>query len=107
MELSDYLKVGEVCEVQGKMVKAGVYSDKNTEYLNYNGSVIKNVGIGSFVLIRKGFNNIINSFILHKTSNVQKGRICLLGQPMFMWPMFKFDALGNYIYAIRMKAMLN
>ena len=59
MELSDYLKVGEVCEVQGKTVKAGVYSDKNTEYLNYNGSVIKNVGIGSFVLIRKGFNNII------------------------------------------------
>lgn len=59
MELSDYLKIGEVCEVQGKNVKAGIYSDKNTEYLNYNGSVIKNVGIGSFILIRKGFNNII------------------------------------------------
>jgi len=59
MELSDFLKIGEVCEVQGKTVKAGVYSDKNTEYLNYNGTVLKNVGIGSFVLIRKGFNNII------------------------------------------------
>lgn len=59
MKLSDYLKIGEVCEVQGKTVKAGIYSNKNTEYLNYNGSVVKNVGIGSFVLIRKGFNNII------------------------------------------------
>ena len=45
MELSEYLKIGEVCEVQGKTVKSGVYSDNNTEYLNYNGSVIKNVGI--------------------------------------------------------------
>jgi len=59
MELSDFLKIGEVNEVQGKTIKAGVYSDKNTEYLNYNGAILKNVGIGSFVLIRKGFNNII------------------------------------------------
>jgi uncharacterized protein len=59
MELSDFLKIGEVNEVQGKTIKAGVYSDKNTEYLNFNGTILKNVGIGSFVLIRKGFNNII------------------------------------------------
>jgi len=59
MKLSDFLKIGEVNEVQGKTVKAGIYSDKNTEYLNFNGTVLKNVGIGSFVLIRKGFNNII------------------------------------------------
>jgi len=59
MELSDFLKIGEVNEVQGKIVRAGIYSDKNTQYLNYNGSVLKNVGIDSFVLIRKGFNNII------------------------------------------------
>lgn len=41
MELSDYLKIGEVCEVQGRIVKAGIYSDKNTEHLNYNGAIIK------------------------------------------------------------------
>lgn len=59
MELNDVLKIGEVCEVSGRMIKAGIYSEKNTEYLNYNGAVIKNVSIGSFVLIRKGFANIV------------------------------------------------
>ena len=59
MELIDVLKIGEVCEVSGRMIKAGIYSEKNTEYLNYDGAVIKNVSIGSFVLIRKGFANIV------------------------------------------------
>ncbi len=59
MELNNFLKIGEVNEVQGKTIKAIIYSNKNTEYLNYNGFVLKNIGIGSFVLIRKGFSNII------------------------------------------------
>ena len=59
MELNDILKIGEICEVSGRMVKAGVYAEKNTEYLNYNGAVVKNISIGSYVLIRKGFSNII------------------------------------------------
>ena len=59
MELNDVLKIGEVCEVSGRMIKAGIYSEKNTEYLNYDGAVIKNVSIGSFVLIRKGFAIIV------------------------------------------------
>ena len=32
MELNDILKIGEICEVSGRMVKAGVYAEKNTEY---------------------------------------------------------------------------
>lgn len=28
MELNDILKVGEICEVSGRVVKAGVYSEK-------------------------------------------------------------------------------
>ena len=59
MQLDDVLKIGEVCEVSGRIIKAGIYSNKNSEYLNFNGAVVKNVSIGSFVLIRKGFANII------------------------------------------------
>lgn len=55
MELNDILRIGAVCEVAGRLIKAGVYSEKNSEYMYYNGSILKNVGIGSFVLIRKGF----------------------------------------------------
>lgn len=45
MELNNFLKIGEVNEVQGKTIKAIIYSNKNTEYLNYNGFVLKNIGI--------------------------------------------------------------
>ena len=27
MELNDILKIGEICEVSGRMVKAGVYAE--------------------------------------------------------------------------------
>lgn len=118
MELSDYLKVGEVCEVQGKTVKAGVYSDKNTEYLNYNGSVIKNVGIGSFVLIRKGFNNIIGKVdgeytkestgsekIYSQMGNSIKRiiSISILGEmkhEMFVHGLTDLPLIGNYVYIL-------
>ena len=59
MELNDILKIGEVCEVSGRMIKAGIYANKNTEYLNFNGAVVKNISIGSYVLIRKGFSNFL------------------------------------------------
>ena len=118
MELSDYLKVGEVCEVQGKTVKAGVYSDKNTEYLNYNGSIIKNVGIGSFVLIRKGFNNIIGKVdgeYTKESISVEKNysqmgnsikriiSISILGgmkQERFIHGLTDLPLIGNYVYIL-------
>lgn len=118
MELSDYLKIGEVCEVQGKTVKAGVYSDKNTEYLNYNGSVIKNVGIGSFVLIRKGFNNIIGKVDGEYTKESISGEknysqmgnsikriisISILGgmkQERFIHGLTDLPLIGNYVYIL-------
>lgn len=59
MRLSDVLNVGEICEVSGRKVKAGVYVNKNAEYLNYEGNIIKSVGIGTFVIIKKGFTNIV------------------------------------------------
>lgn len=118
MELSDYLKIGEICEVQGKNVKAGVYSDKNTEYLNYNGSVIKNVGIGSFVLIRKGFNNIIGKVDGEYTKENPNGEknysqmgnnikriisISILGgmkQERFIHGLTDLPLIGNYVYIL-------
>lgn len=118
MELSDYLKIGEVCEVQGKTVKVGVYSDKNTEYLNYNGSVIKNVGIGSFVLIRKGFNNIIGKVdgeYTKENANSEKNysqmgnsikriiSISILGgmdQERFIHGLTDLPFIGNYVYIL-------
>ena len=118
MELSNYLKIGEVCEVQGKNVKAGIYSDKNTEYLNYNGSVIKNVGIGSFILIRKGFNNIIgkvdgeytrentsieNNYYPKGNSIKRIISISILGgmkQEKFIHGLTDLPLIGNFVYIL-------
>ena len=123
MELSDYLKIGEVCEVQGKTVKAGIYSDKNTEYLNYNGSIIKNVGIGSFILIRKGFNNIIGKvdgeYIKENTNNsisyAHMGNsikriisISILGsleQDHFLHGLTDLPLIGNFVYILEEKVI--
>lgn len=55
----DILKIGEVIEVRGQKIRASVFSDKNESILNYQGNLIKNVSVGSFVKIRKGFQDII------------------------------------------------
>lgn len=125
MELSDYLKIGEVCEVQGKTVKAGIYSDKNTEYLNFNGTIIKNVGIGSFVLIRKGFNNIIGKVdgeftketpnttveYAHMGNSIKRVlSISILGglkQDVFVHGLTDLPLIGNYVYILEEKIISN
>lgn len=123
MELNDFLKIGEVSEVQGKTIKAGVYSDKNTEYLNYNGTILKNVGIGSFVLIRKGFNNIIGKvdgeYIKESASNEREYAtmgnsinriisISILGgwaRGKFIHGLTELPLIGNFVYILEESAV--
>ncbi len=57
--MNNILKIGEVIEVKGQKVRAKVYQDKNTSTLNFNGKLIKNVSVGSFVKIRNNFLDII------------------------------------------------
>lgn len=118
MELSSFLKIGEVNEVQGKTIKAIVYSNKNTEYLNYNGSILKNIGIGSFVLIRKGFSNIIGKVEGEYTKEVASGEkhyaqmgdaihrivsISILGgfqREKFVHGLTELPLIGNFVYIL-------
>nr|WP_243176737.1 ATP-binding protein [Clostridium gasigenes] len=53
------MKIGEIIEVRGQKIRARVYTDKNTSNLNYNGLIIKNICVGGFVKVKKGFNDII------------------------------------------------
>jgi len=118
MELSSFLKIGEVNEVQGKTIKAIVYSNKNTEYLNYKGSILKNIGIGSFVLIRKGFSNIIGKVEGEYTKEVASGEkyyaqmgdaihrivsISILGgiqREKFVHGLTELPLIGNFVYIL-------
>lgn len=57
--MSDFYKIGQVIEVRGQKLRIRVFENKNSNILIYQGHVIKNVPVGSFVKIPKGFSNII------------------------------------------------
>jgi len=52
-------KIGVVCSVDGREVKVRVDRNKNTSHLIYKGALIKNVSVGSYVKVLKGYMPII------------------------------------------------
>jgi len=51
--------IGTVSSVEGRRVKVKVKKDKNLSHLSYKGRTIKNVSVGSYIKITKGFIEII------------------------------------------------
>lgn len=54
-------KVGEVISVNGREVVVKVDKDKNVSHLVYKGEVIKNVAVGGYVKITKGYTRFVGS----------------------------------------------
>lgn len=53
------LKIGSVSEVKGKNILVRVDKNKNAPHLIFDGKIIKNVSVGSYIKIAKGYNEII------------------------------------------------
>jgi uncharacterized protein len=53
------LQVGKVIAVRGRVVEIKVHKSKNTSHLVYKGELLKNVSVGSYIKIIKGFTRII------------------------------------------------
>lgn len=53
------LRVGEVCGIEGRKVFIRLDKEKNSSDLLYGGDILKNISVGSYVEIRKGFLSII------------------------------------------------
>ena len=51
--------IGTVFSVEGRKVRVKVNKNKNLSHLSYNGKIIKNVSVGSYIKIAKGFIEII------------------------------------------------
>jgi hypothetical protein len=51
--------IGNVSSVEGRKVKVEVKKDKNLSHISYLGKTIKNVSVGSYVKITKGFIEIV------------------------------------------------
>lgn len=69
-------RIGVVYSVDGRTVKIRVDKNKNSSHLIYKGSLIKNVSVGSYVKILKGFVPIIGKveteFIVEDTATSDK-----------------------------------
>nr|HPM02917.1 ATP-binding protein [Candidatus Cloacimonadota bacterium] len=52
-------RVGEVCGIEGRKVFIRLDKEKNSSDLLFNGDILKNISVGSYVEIRKGFLSII------------------------------------------------
>lgn len=57
--LQSVFKIGTVVSVSGREVRIKVDRDKNSSHLIYKGELIKNVSVGSYLKILKGFVSII------------------------------------------------
>lgn len=53
------LRVGKVISIQGRKVNVLVDKQKNTSHIFLNGDILKNIAVGSYLKIGKGFNEII------------------------------------------------
>src|SRR6267378_1054407 len=52
-------KVGRVTSVDGRTVRVKVDKTKNTSHLVYKGQLLKNIAVGGYIKIAKGFTSII------------------------------------------------
>ena len=57
-ELSVF-KIGSVVEISGRTVRIRVDKAKNGSHLLYQGKTLRNVSVGSYIKIAKGFYDII------------------------------------------------
>jgi len=53
------LRVGEVSGIEGRKIFIALDKNKNSSELLYDGDILKNISVGSYVEIRKGFLSII------------------------------------------------
>lgn len=51
--------IGTVSSVEGRKIRVKVKKDKNLSHLSYRGKIVKNVSVGSYIKISKGFIDII------------------------------------------------
>lgn len=70
------LKIGTVTEILGKNIVITVDKKKNVSDLYYKGELIKNVSVGSYVQIRKGFITLVGKIDGEKTeiTNCSNGK---------------------------------
>lgn len=118
------LKIGYVIEVQTRTVSIFVHREKNLQHIIYNGELIKNIGVGNFIEIRKGFLKLIGKIedeILKEEDEEKKKRKftrilrvsingCINSNGIFESNQNELPLIGNEAYIItndKLKKLFN
>lgn len=76
LQKDSIFKVGKVVSVEGRTIKIEVDKSKNSSHLLYNGEIIRNISVNSYVKITKGFNRIIGKvdgeYVIEDTNYIDK-----------------------------------
>lgn len=74
LEKEAVLRVGEVSAVSGRKISVTVDKDKNLSELFFDGDLVRNIAVGSYIDIRKGFLSLIAKVDGEnaKTTNVEE-----------------------------------
>ncbi len=59
LEADAVFRVGRVSGVRGRRVQVRVDKEKNSSHLFYRGELVRNVGVGSYIKITKGFSELV------------------------------------------------
>ncbi len=73
--LNEFMKLGQVVEVRGQKISIRVFENKNGPILLYKGNIIKNVSVGSFIKIPKGYMSIIGKIEGEHISELQGSNV--------------------------------
>lgn len=67
-------RVGEVVEVKATKIKIKVSKGKNLSYLMYKGNIVKNVGVGSYIEIKKDYLSYIGKIYGEETNELPQDK---------------------------------
>jgi len=59
LQKDSIFKVGKVTSVEGRTIKIEVDKTKNSSHLLYDGELLRNISVNSYIKITKGFTKII------------------------------------------------
>jgi len=117
-------RIGEVCEIDGRKIYILMDKNKNASDLLYNGAVLKNISVGSFIEVKKGFLSIIckvdgeklvdehseNSFLNKKYINLDKNKRILsasvsgfIENNKFVGGIKELPLIGNEVFILTEK----
>lgn len=71
--LDSILKIGAVVSVRGRSVEIKVDTAKNASHLLYKGELLKNVSVGSYIKIAKGFTHLVGKIEGEFVTEVKPG----------------------------------